>query len=46
MNKVVQICVESDRVYALCADGSVWALDVLDTKSGSKWERLPEIPKA
>lgn len=48
--KITQITVsavpdESDIIYALCDDGSVWALwREIDGNHRSPWERMKDIP--
>lgn len=46
--KIVQITSnrygsESDMIYALCNDGSIWAM--CDPMAEKKWIKLPEIPQ-
>jgi hypothetical protein len=42
--RVVGICADNDQLFALCDDGSMWALDTLDLVGGSEWKEVPELP--
>jgi len=41
--KITQIASDNDRLIALCGDGTMWMLDLVELPK-SEWEELPEIP--
>jgi len=42
--KITQIASCGDRVIALCGDGTLWTLDLIDMSQPVSWEDLPRIP--
>jgi hypothetical protein len=42
--KITQIAIGGDRVIALCGDGTLWTLDMIDMSQPMRWEDLPRIP--
>lgn len=43
--KITQITVGGDRVVALCGDGTLWTLDLIDMSQPISWEQLPSVPE-
>ena len=42
---ITQIATDNDRIFALCADGTLWMMDTVDP-TRHLWEQLPEISKS
>lgn len=40
MRKITQVAVQDTAIYAVCADGSLWAI----RQDGIAWTRMPDIP--
>ena len=43
MSKPIHITSSEYEIHALCNDGSIWKLDLLEQEQ--QWLRLPDIPQ-